>query len=74
MRVNEVKDIVLCFKEGVPLQPSVTMNDKITHAIELMVNNNLDHIAVIQNKRLVGMIRLEDAFKKLGIQSPLKKY
>lgn len=61
------------FREGMPLNPSVTINDKTTHAVELMVNNNLKGIAVVRNNRPIGMIRLEDAFKQLGIQLPLKK-
>ena len=61
------------FKEGIPLNPSVTINDKTTYAVELMVNNNLKGIAVVRNNRPIGMIRLEDAFKQLGIQMPRKK-
>lgn len=61
------------FKEGIPLNPSVTINDKTTYAVELMVNNNLKGIAVVRNNRPIGMIRLEDAFKQLGIQMPRKR-
>ena len=73
MREQKAKDIVLPFKDGMPLHPSVTMSDKIVHAIELMVKNDLKSIAVVHNKRPIGMIRLEDAFRKLGLQAPQKE-
>ena len=73
MKERKVEEIILPFKEGMPLYPSVTMSDKITLAVELMLNNNLKDIAVIQNRRPMGMVRLEDAFKQLGIQMPRKR-
>jgi hypothetical protein len=67
MKEKRVEEILLPFRKGVPLCPSVTMSDKITHAVELMVNNNLKFIAVVRNERPIGMVCLEDAFKKLGL-------
>jgi len=55
-------------KEGLPHHPSETMSDKIIHAIELMVHNNLKDITVVLNKRPIGRVCLEDALKKLGLQ------
>jgi len=67
MKEKRVEEILLPFRKDVPFCPSVTMSDKITHAIELMVKNNLKCIAVMRNERPIGMICLEDALKKLGL-------
>jgi len=72
MKRKKVEEIILPIKEGVPLHPSVTMSDKIIHAIELMVNNNLKNITVVLNERPIGRVCLEDALKKLGLQIPRK--
>jgi signal-transduction protein with cAMP-binding, CBS, and nucleotidyltransferase domain len=63
-----VREIIVPFKEGLPLSPSVSIGDKITRAVELMLTNNLGHIAVIRGGHPIGMVRLEDAFKKLGLR------
>lgn len=58
------------YQEGVPLDPCVEMGEKLINAIQLMVRNNLKCIAVTRNQRPVGMIRLEDAFHKVGLTPP----
>ncbi|MEJ2723926.1 MAG: CBS domain-containing protein [Deltaproteobacteria bacterium] len=68
MRSKKVQDILLPYKEGTPLDPFVTLEDKIVRAIELMVTNNTRCIAVVRNNRPVGMVRLQDAFEKVGLQ------
>ncbi|MGD2124546.1 MAG: CBS domain-containing protein [Desulfobacteraceae bacterium] len=68
MKRRSVEEILLPYKKEVPLDPSVGMGDKITHAIEIMVRHNLKYIAVVHNRRPVGMVRLEDAFEKIGLQ------
>ena len=68
MKEKRVEEIVLPFVEGMPLRPSVATEDKITHAIELMVTHNLKRIAVVHRERPIGMIRLEDALRELGLQ------
>jgi CBS domain-containing protein len=73
MKERKVVEILLPFRESMPIDPSVPIDDKTTHAVELMVKNNLKRIAVVRNRRPIGMIRLEDAFKQLGIQIPRKK-
>ena len=74
MRRKRVEEILLPFKEGIPLEPSVRLGDRIIQAIELMVNNNLKCIAVLQNRRPVGMVRLEDAFLELGLHVTAEKH
>ncbi len=66
-RGKKVKDIVLPLKRDIPDYPSVTMTDLITSAIELMVKNDRKNIVVVQNNRPVGMVRLADAFRKVGL-------
>ena len=72
MKTKKVDEIILPYKEGTPLKPSVTISDKIINAVELMVNYNLTSIAVIRNRRPIGLVRLEDAFEKLGLTLPNK--
>jgi len=62
-----VDEILLPYEDGLPLDPSVKIGDRIIMAIELMVRKNLKQIAVVRNQRPVGMVRLEDAFKKIGL-------
>jgi signal-transduction protein with cAMP-binding, CBS, and nucleotidyltransferase domain len=73
MRQKKVIEIAVPYQEGTPDHPAVTMNDKIIDAVELMVNNGLHQIAVVCNNRPVGMIRLEDAFRELGLQGTVLK-
>jgi len=73
MRQKKVIEIVAPYQEGTPYRPAVTMNDKIIDAVELMVSHGLQQVAVVRNNRPVGMIRLKDAFRELGLQGPLLK-
>ncbi len=67
MRRRKVDEILLPYEDGLPLDPSVNIGDRIITAIELMVGKNLKQIAVVRNQRPVGMVRLDDAFKKIGL-------
>ena len=67
MRRRNVDEILLPYEDGLPLDPSVQIGDRIITAIELMVRENLRQIAVVRNQRPVGMVRLEDAFNKIGL-------
>ncbi len=67
MRQKRVDQILLPLKTGIPDHPAVAMSDKITRAIELMVTHNIRHIVVTRHNRPIGMVRLEDAFKILGL-------
>jgi signal-transduction protein with cAMP-binding, CBS, and nucleotidyltransferase domain len=46
--------------------------DRITEALEIMLKNDLKRIAVTRGKEVLGMIRLEDALKSLGLEGNLK--
>lgn len=73
MRIRKVDEILRPYAEGVPLDPSVHMGDRIIHAIELMVKNNLKCVAVLKNQRPIGIVRLEDAFQKIGLHAAQEK-
>jgi len=68
-----VKEITLLMDENLSNRPSVSVEDKITDAIEVMLKNNLDRIAVISKDKILGMIKLEDALKVIGLEDALKK-
>lgn len=68
MRTKKVNEIILPYKEGIPLNPSVGIGDKLIQAVELMVNNGVERIAVIRNGRPLGMIRFIDALETLGLR------
>jgi CBS domain-containing protein len=68
MPPGAVAQILLPYRKGLPKTPCVSICDNIAHAIELMVSHDLVCIAVVRNRRPVGMIRLEDAFKRIGLR------
>jgi len=68
MRVKQVSDIVRPFQDALPMNPSVELSDKVIHAVELMASHNCNRIAVVRNRRLIGMVRLDDALEKLGLK------
>ena len=72
MRTRTVVAIIQPFQDGVPLHPSVTAEERITRAIELMVTCNLKCIAVTRGARPIGLIRLADAFRELGLREAKK--
>jgi len=72
MTSRNIDSIIRPCTEELALEPSVGIGEKITRAIELMVSQNLSRIAVVRNRRVVGMIRLEDAFQEIGLEMPAK--
>jgi CBS domain-containing protein len=72
MTSRNIDPIIRPCTDDLPLEPSVGIGEKITRAIELMVSHNLNRIAVVRNRRAVGMIRLEDAFQEIGLEMPAK--
>jgi len=73
MKKKKIEEILLPYQQGVPIHPSVVVGDKIIHAVKLMVECNVNCIAVVKNNRPVGMLRLQDAFQKLGLSGSLKQ-
>ncbi|MBN1843764.1 MAG: CBS domain-containing protein [Deltaproteobacteria bacterium] len=72
MRKLCVQEIVIPIEDHVASKPSVSPEDKITDAIEVMLKNDLKQIAVRRENRVLGMITLEDAFKEIGLEGGLK--
>ncbi|OEU51884.1 MAG: hypothetical protein BA861_05585 [Desulfobacterales bacterium S3730MH5] len=72
MKRLAVETIIIPMEEGVALKPSVGPEDRITEAIEVMLKNDLRRIGVTEGDRVLGMIRLEDALKKVGLEGDLK--
>ena len=73
MEKLHVKEIILLMDENLSTRPSVSVEDKITDAIEVMLKNDLERIAVTSKDKILGMIRLEDALKVVGLEDDLKK-
>ncbi len=72
MKRLAVESIIAPMEDKVPVEPSVSPEDPITDAIEVMLKNDLKRIAVIDGKRVAGMIRLEDALKKVGLEGDIE--
>ena len=72
MRSRKVDAIIVPYTEELPLTPSVAIGEKITRAIELMLNHNVSRIAVVRNQRAIGIIRLEDALQEMGLEMPAR--
>jgi CBS domain-containing protein len=72
MKKLSVDSIIAALEQGIPLRPSVGPGDRITDAIEVMLKNDLKRIAVIDGDEPVGMIRLEDALREVGLGGELK--
>ena len=73
MKTIKVREIMVPYKRNIPFNPSLSIDDKIIYAIEIMLNNNIKDIAVVRKGRPIGMICLKDALQKLGIQVPLER-
>jgi CBS domain-containing protein len=71
MKKGKVNEIMLPYKQGLPLSPCLTAHDPITHAVKVMLKYEMNQIAVVRNIRPIGMIRIDDALKKLGLDHPL---
>lgn len=68
----DIRKILVPLDENLSLEPCVSTADRITKAIEAMLKNDLRRIAVTNGANVIGMIRLEDALKKVGLQEDLK--
>ena len=72
MKRLAVESIIVPTENTVPVEPSVSPEDPITDAIEVMLKHNLKQIVVTEGNRAVGMIRLEDALKKVGLEGDIE--
>jgi len=67
MKTRKVKDIILPYKSDIPMQPWVSMDDRITEAIRRMTACDVHCIVVVRKSRPIGVVRLEDALKYIGL-------
>jgi len=72
MKKLSVEGIIIPMDEAMPSKPSVSPEDRITEAIEVMLKNDLKRLAVTRKDKVVGMITLEDALKKVGLEGNVK--
>ena len=72
MKRLAVEEIIIPIEEGVALKPTVSPQDRITEALEVMLKNDVKRIAVTREKEVLGMITLEDALKQVGLEGDLK--
>ncbi|MBW2005588.1 MAG: CBS domain-containing protein [Deltaproteobacteria bacterium] len=67
-----VQEIIAPVRTGIKHKPSVSPDDRITDAIETMLKNDLRQIAVARGNKVLGIIRLEDALKRIGLDNAPK--
>jgi predicted transcriptional regulator len=72
MKKLAVETIIVPVEQGLSPEPAVAPEDRITEALEVLLENNLKQIAVVRDGQAVGMMRLEDALKKLGLEKGTK--
>lgn len=72
MKRLAVESIIIPIEEEVPPRPSVGPEDGIIDTIEVMLKKDLKRIAVTEGKRVVGMIKLEDALEKVGLKGDIR--
>ncbi len=57
--------------------PNLAPNDKIEVAAKLLLDNDLHHLPVVKNKKLVGIVTPADFLQKIedvGCEEPVEKY
>ena len=64
---RKVRELIRPYRSGIPLNPCVTADDKISQAIKMMLNHEVKRIVVVRNNKPIGFIRLEDAFEAMGL-------
>jgi len=72
MHTKKVNSILLPFRNEAPTNYTVTPEDKLIYVVELMVEKNIKSVSVVRSGRPIGMIRLEDALTKLGLNVDFK--
>jgi len=49
-----------------PIKVTVNGDDPITKALFLMINENVGMMPVLQDKKVVGMVRINELFKEIS--------
>ncbi len=69
MQKKKVIEILLPYREYVPLSPSVSTDESIALAIQIMLEHDARRMAVVRRHKPIGIVTLEDALQALGLQS-----
>jgi len=71
---KKVLEILLPYRRYIPLSPALSADEKISRAIQIMLEHDLQRMVVVRNNRPIGMVKLEDALLALGVQQGRRKY
>jgi CBS domain len=66
---KKVIEILLPYREYVPLSPGLSTDEPITRAIQIMLEHDIRCMAVVRRHKPIGIVTLEDALQALGLQS-----
>jgi len=67
MGKKRIQDIMIPPKQGLPQKPSLAPEERITDAVAFMLEKNIKEILVSRKGTILGMVRLEDIFKEMGL-------
>ena len=71
---KKVLEILLPYRRYIPLSPALSADEKISRAIQIMLEHDVQRMVVVRNNRPIGMVKLEDALLALGVQQGSRKY
>lgn len=67
-RGKTVKDIIRPPVAGLSTAPVIGMDEPLTLAIEMMLNNDKKEITVVGRHGVIGYVCLEDALRHMGLR------
>jgi CBS domain-containing protein len=65
---KKVLEILLPYRRHISPSPALSADEKISRAIQIMLDHDVQRMAVVRKKKLIGMVRLEDALFAMGLQ------
>ena len=68
MNTHRVIDIIVPLQTALPSHPGIGPLEPITRAVELMAEHGLKRIAVIHNRRIIGMVEFNQALEYIGLK------
>ena len=69
MKESLVRDILLPLRDGLATATAVGLDDRVVDAVQVMAEQGLAEVAVVWKSRAIGRIRIDDAFRQLGLQA-----
>lgn len=67
MKESLVRDILLPPRAGLATAVVVGLDDRVVDAVQVMAEQGLAEVAVVWKSRAIGRIRIDDAFRQLGL-------